>query len=148
MRILPAIGLLAFILFSCSSRKEKVLPPAKMQAVLWDLMRTDKFLSDYVLNKDSSKKVDSESVKLYQQVFAMHQINGEEFSRSFTYYKDHPEHLKAIMDSINRPVAVPVAAPTAPVQPPVSPQKQSTADTVPVKADTLKPQIRKIMEQQ
>ncbi|HEX4875315.1 MAG TPA: DUF4296 domain-containing protein [Chitinophagaceae bacterium] len=148
MRILAVTGLLMFLFLSCGSRKEKVLPPDKMQAVLWDLMRADKFLSDYVLNKDSSKKADTESVKLYRQVFALHQISGEEFSRSFTYYKDHPEQLKAIMDSINRPVAAPVAAPTAPVQPPVVPQQQSAADTVPVKADTLKPRIRKNMELQ
>jgi Domain of unknown function (DUF4296) len=77
-----------------------VLPRDKMQAVLWDMMRADQFLSDYVLNKDTSLKRATESIKLYQQVLAINGITKEKFERSFSYYKAHPILLKAIMDSI------------------------------------------------
>lgn len=119
-----------------------MLPPDKMEALLWDMMRADKFLADYVLNKDTTKKIDSESVKLYQQIFAIHQVTGDQFQKSFAYYKEHPEQLQAIMDSLSKPTA----APTEMVQPFPAPQPQSAADTTQNKADTTqKPKIKKVM---
>ena len=32
-----------------------ILPQSKMQAVIWDMMRADQFLTDYVLNKDTMR---------------------------------------------------------------------------------------------
>ncbi len=114
-----------------------------MELVLHDMMRADKFLADYVLNKDTTKKIDSESIKLYQQIFAIHQITGEQFQKSFTYYKEHPDQLRAIMDSLSRPAA---AAPTEMVQPLPAPQPQSLEYTTQNKADTAqKPKIKKVM---
>lgn len=116
-----------------------------MELVLHDMMRADKFLADYVLNKDTTKKIDSESVKLYQQIFAIHQITGEQFQKSFAYYKEHTDQLRAIMDSLSRPAAA--AAPTEMVQPLPAPQPQSVADTTQQnKADTTqRPKIKKVM---
>lgn len=91
-----------------------VLPQKKMQAVLWDMMRVDQFLADYVLNKDSSKNKTTESLLYYKQVFAIHKISKEEFQHSFAYYKTHPVLLKTIMDSISAApkdtIAIPVVA--------------------------------------
>lgn len=92
-----------FLIAGCKSKNavpHDVLPQKKMQAVLFDMMRADQFLSDYVLNKDSSLKKDAESIKLYQQVLAVNAVTKEKFVRSFTFYKMHPVLLKAIMDSI------------------------------------------------
>jgi hypothetical protein len=139
--------ILFFILLlpSCKTKKaDGVLPPEKMEAVLWDMMRADKFLADYVLNKDTTKKIDSESIQLYQQVLAIHQVTGKQFQKSFSYYKQHPDQLRGIMDSLSRPAS---AAPTEPVQPLPLPQQQPAGDTLQKKPDTTqKPsRIKKIM---
>ena len=107
--IIPVV----LILFTACKGKNKipsgVLHPPKMQAVLRDLMRADQFLTYFVLNKDSSLNKVTESLKYYQQVFAIHDITQAEFQKSFTFYQEHPDHLRIIMDSMSRaPVAPPV----------------------------------------
>lgn len=97
------IGFTFFLLTGCKSKNavpSNILPQKKMQAILWDMMRADQFLADYVLNKDTSLKQDKESIKLYQQIFAINKVSKEDFQRSFSYYKSHPLLLKVVMDSI------------------------------------------------
>ena len=61
--------LIAVVLFFAAGCKNKngipnsVLPQKKMQAILWDMMRADQFLADYILNKDSSLNKTTESLK-------------------------------------------------------------------------------------
>jgi len=143
-QILLVVSVFALLFAACKSkRSNSVIPPDKMELVLRDMMRADKFLADYVLNKDTTKKIDSESVKLYQQIFSIHQISGEQFQKSFSYYKEHPDQLRSIMDSLSRPVS---AAPTEMVQPIPVPQQQSATDSSRNKADTpQKPKIKKVM---
>ena len=57
-----------------------VLPQKKMQAVLWDMMRADQFLTDFVINKDTSANRDTESIKLYREIFAIHHISKKNSS--------------------------------------------------------------------
>ena len=80
-----------------------ILPPKQMQAVLWDLMRADQFVIRYILPKDSTFIKSLESIKLYQQVFNLHEISKEKFEKSFSYYQRHPDLLKVIMDSLQKP---------------------------------------------
>jgi Domain of unknown function (DUF4296) len=108
---------LLVIFFGCSSKNKipaDILPQDKMQAVLWDMMRADQFLSNYVLVKDSSLDKRVESIKYYQRVFAIHKVDKTEFVKSYHYYRDHPALLSDIMDSLSR------RSPTAPTKP-VSP---------------------------
>ncbi len=117
--------LIAFccVLLAACKKKDKipgnVLPQKKMQAVLQDMMRADQFLTDFVFSKDTSLDKKTESVKIYRQVFATHQVSKEEFQQSFTFYRSHPELLKAIMDSIgaNKQTAQ-TAIPTGTTPPP------------------------------
>ena len=98
------VAVLFFILAGCRKKNHvpaDILPPGKMQAVLWDIMRADKFLADFVLSRDSSLKLETESIKMYQQVFAIHAISKEKFQESFSWYKSHPSQLAVIMDSLN-----------------------------------------------
>ncbi|MDZ4793667.1 MAG: DUF4296 domain-containing protein [Bacteroidota bacterium] len=136
-------GLLILILLiitaGCRSKNKiprDVLPQKKMQAILWDMMRVDQFLADYVLNKDSSKNKTTESLQYYQQVFAIHKISKEEFQRSFSYYKSHPVLLKAVMDSIS-------ASPKDTVQPAV--MTKPVFDTGVAKADIIVSKIDKVL---
>ncbi len=80
-----------------------VIPPPKMQAILWDMMRADMFLVDFIFRKDSALDKRTEREKMYGQVFAIHQTNKEQFGESFSFYRSHPVLFRAIMDSIGRP---------------------------------------------
>ena len=71
-----------------------------MQAVVWDMMRADQFVTILYLEKDSTLDRNTESIKLYQQVFRIHQISKEEFQQSLSFYRSHPALLKVIMDSL------------------------------------------------
>ncbi len=92
----------AFFLFSCGNKNpipSGILKPAKMQAVLWDVLRADVFTFDFV-QKDSTKKPEQELVKLQQQIFAIHKISKDEFYKSYEYYKEHPEIMQPVLDSM------------------------------------------------
>lgn len=67
---------------------------------MWDIMRADQFLADFVFSKDTSVDKKKESLAIHGQIFSLHKISAEEFQRSFNYYKDHPALMKSIMDSI------------------------------------------------
>ena len=93
---------LLVIFFSCSADKipDDILAPEKMQEVLWDMIRADEFLVSYVI-KDTSVNRKTESIKLYDKVFDVHDISKSAFEKSFKYYQLHPEILQPIMDSLN-----------------------------------------------
>ena len=93
-----------------------VLPQKEMQTVLWDMMRVDQYLTDYVLPHDSALDKKAETIRLYQQVFSIHKITEEEFQRSFSFYKSHPALLKVIMDSISKVSAAPTQIIKIPVE--------------------------------
>ncbi len=104
---LPLLIVFSGLLFVGCKNKNRIpndiLPREKMQAVLWDMIRADQFLTSYVLTGDSSKDKTAESIKFYQQVLSIHQVEKEEFQNSLSYYQSHPELLKDIMDSLSRP---------------------------------------------
>ena len=89
-------------IFSCKSSVPKdVLPPKKMQAVLWDVMQADE-MAEYYSAKDSSFRNLSKHVEYYQKIFAIHKTNKEDFTRSLKYYENHPAALKTILDSLQK----------------------------------------------
>ncbi len=117
MRSRLFISFMIFLFVSCKSKNRipsDVLAQNKMQVVLWDVMRADQFLADYVLSKDSSIDKINESLKYYEEIFALHKISKEQFQKSFSFYKDHPDLLKVIMDSISHSSMI---APTQTVTP-------------------------------
>ena len=100
---------IAFVLFfgviSCNNADKvprNILSQGQMESLLQDIMKADQFLSDYVLYIDPSKKREVEGVKMYNQVFAIHQVEPDKFYKSLDYYQQHPALLKAIFDSISK----------------------------------------------
>ncbi len=104
MKALVLICCSSLLLLACS-KKEKipagVLKEKKMQAVLWDIMRADQFLTNFVLNRDTSLDKRKESIKLYNRIFRVHAVTKEDFQQSMAYYSAHPELLKTLMDSVS-----------------------------------------------
>jgi hypothetical protein len=96
-----------FVFFSLTACQKKetippdILKPAQMQSVLWDMMRADQFVQQFIALKDTTINADDKSLELYSEIFAIHKISKEEFVRSFNYYNTHPKLLRPLMDSIS-----------------------------------------------
>jgi len=120
------IPIVLFLFEACKGKDtipSGVLSQKKMQDVLWDVMRADKFVADYVLKKDSSLNKVTESLHYYQEIFAIHGITEEQFEKSFSFYKEHPDLFKVMMDSMSQArVIAPtqLAEPSVPVVEPIA----------------------------
>jgi len=89
-------------LLSCNNSKvpKGILPPDKMEKVLWDMIQADRYAVQF-LAKDSAKiDVKAETFKLYEEIFRIHKTNREEFSKSFNYYLSRPQLNQALYDSM------------------------------------------------
>lgn len=133
-------SLVLLVCFSCGNKDRvpgNIIPREKMQLVLSDMMKADHFLTDYVLNHDTTKKREPESIKLYNQIFNIHDISAEEFYKSLSYYQEHPALLRQIMDSLSKPIeskgveSLPPTVAKDSIVPPV---------TIPVRKDSLSKQ--------
>ena len=121
MRIIPGILLLSGLFFSSCSEKEKkpsgILPVDKMREVMWDMVRADEYVTDF-LKKDSGFNKKDESTRLYEQVFRLHKITREQFKKSLDYYGSAPDLFQPIIDSVaKKPRTLP---PVRPFQPDTS----------------------------
>jgi Domain of unknown function (DUF4296) len=100
MKFLLSIGLV-IIIFSCArkEKQEKILPEKKMREVMWDMIRADQYVSDFLL-RDTTKRKKDESVKLYDEIFRLHKITADEFKKSLAYYSSRPDLMRPIIDSL------------------------------------------------
>jgi len=104
MRAIVLSILIVVCCVACNSKDKvpsDIIQPEKMKEVLWDMMRADQFVSDYVVVKNPSIDIFSESVSLYQTIFNLHAITQEKFKRSFIYYQSHPYLIEEIMNAIS-----------------------------------------------
>ena len=71
-----------------------------MQEVLWDMLQADGVATEMV-KKDSSLKLAAENIKLYRKVFLAHKISKAQFEVSYSFYQQHPDLMKVLLDSMN-----------------------------------------------
>ena len=76
-----------------------ILPQNEMRKVMWDLMRADAYVADFIM-KDSTRDKLAESATLYEKVFRIHGTTEETFRKSVAFYESRPDLLKTIMDSL------------------------------------------------
>jgi hypothetical protein len=101
MKTLAILILISSFISCKSSIPENIIPPKKMQAVLWDVMQADE-LAEYYTSSDSTFKGLARHVDYYQKVFAIHKITKNDFTSSLKYYQEHPASLKPILDSLQQ----------------------------------------------
>ncbi len=102
MRKFALALLVLFCSCSGSDVPNGILPPEKMQAVLWDFIRADIFANEFV-RRDTSKNADIENIRLQQQVFKLHKVTKKEFYDSYDYYLKHQAIMRGMMDTmVNR----------------------------------------------
>jgi hypothetical protein len=118
------------IAVGCSDKSAPsgILSREKMENVLWDMIQADQYAG--VLAKDSTAHIadlKAERLRLYDEVFRLHDVSREKFRKSYQYYSDHPELSQDLFDSLlvrgnklrSEEYAHPAARPS--VKPPTSP---------------------------
>ena len=70
-----------------------------MRKIMWDLMRADAYVTDFVM-KDSTRDKKAESAKLYEKIFDIHATSQEVFKKSLAFYQNRPDLFKVISDSL------------------------------------------------
>lgn len=87
-------------LASCSKTKEseKVLGQAKMQDVMWDMIRADVLTSEFPRKDSTDPKI--KNITLQKKIFHAHGITREEFYNSFDFYTKKPEVLTVMLDTV------------------------------------------------
>jgi hypothetical protein len=94
--------LLLSLLFSCTGKEkipEDVLPPNKMQEVLWDYLRADSYCSS-VLKSDSAANDTTKNMIFQHLIFKHHRITTKDFTKSYNFYISHPDLMMPILDSM------------------------------------------------
>ena len=76
-----------------------VIPQNQMRKIMWDLMRADAYVTDFVM-KDSTRDKKAESAKLYEKIFDIHATSQEAFKKSLAFYQNRPDLFKVISDSL------------------------------------------------
>lgn len=77
-----------------------IIPEQKMAKVLWDMIQIDEFSNVYLIS-DSLKNADKERMKLYKQVFRLHQVSEKDFFSSYKYYVERPDAMKGLFDTLS-----------------------------------------------
>ena len=100
MRALVCLLLIVFV--SCSNKDsvpDGILPPDKMESVLWDVIRADVMVT-YTSVRDTTLNKLEKNTELYQQIFQIHHISKDQFKRSLHYYRSHPLIMQTVFDSL------------------------------------------------
>ena len=103
MRIQVVLASLIFF-FACSSGEnipDSVLPPKKMEAIFWDMLRADELAGQYKLTDTSRTSLQIHS-ELYDKIFSLHKISRDEFNKSFKFYQTRPDLFKPMLESLSK----------------------------------------------
>lgn len=92
---------LSVIFFACSHSDvpKGILASDKMEKVVYDLLKVDEYLNNFVI-KDTTVNIKMKRSIFYEQVFALHNTNRKEFYTSYRYYQQHPDIQKKLFDSL------------------------------------------------
>ncbi len=89
-------------LYGCSGQEQvppRIIPPKKMELVLWDYLKADAYCSNYV-KKDTLQNDSMVNVLMQQKIFEHYHISKEDFYNSYQYYISHPTVMTAVIDSM------------------------------------------------
>ena len=128
---------------SCSDKNSVpagVLPHEKMEAVMWDVIQSEQYSASYLAKDSAHINLKLENLRLYDEVFRLHQVSREEFRKSYQYYMGRADLAQVLFDSLlakgnrlrtesysrsYRPVTTPPGQATSPAavpaKPPVTP---------------------------
>jgi len=98
---------LLLVLIACSgpSVPKGVLPPDKMEAVLYDVLRADELVEFRRMIADSTYRQFSNRTALYDTVFQLHTVRKDAFQKSLRFYQGRPDLLKEMLDNLQKKVS-------------------------------------------
>jgi hypothetical protein len=105
MRSLLLVLFSSTLLWGCTNDQAvppSILSPAKMEVVLFDMLRSGNLVNSFLLTKDSSLPKEQTHINWLNKVLTFHNVSEKEFKQSFAYYQRHPELLARVMDSISK----------------------------------------------
>jgi hypothetical protein len=76
-----------------------ILPPKKMQQVMWDMIQVDGLVA---YSYDTLIKKPGKRIELYHTVLSNYKITKEEFRKNMQYYQTRPDLLKIVFDSLQQ----------------------------------------------
>ena len=114
---------------------EGILPPQKMQHVMWDMIQADGFAS-YSL--DTMMRKPAKRMELYRTVLNTHKLSQEAFQKNIHFYESRPDLLKIVLDSLQQMALRDTATIV------IKPQKVIRDSGAAVKRDTVKNDTTKI----
>jgi hypothetical protein len=160
-------GLLAMVLLTATGCVDKkhvpsgILAGEKMESLLWDMVQADQYSALYLAKDSAHIDLKTENLKLYDEVFRLHNVSREEFRKSYQYYLDHPEVAQTLFDSLlargnrlrseayshpiaPRPLSKPAVPPpaTPPAALPMSPLKSALTSRLKARQDSIRMKFR------
>jgi hypothetical protein len=97
------LPLLLIFIFSCTGRKHipsGILKPDQMEQVLYDVVIAEGYAETF-LYKDSSQNKEYWMNEQLDKVLAIHKVSQETFMKSYDFYKNRPDLLKPITDTMD-----------------------------------------------
>jgi hypothetical protein len=77
-----------------------ILSQDKMEKVMWDMAQADQYAALYLVKDSAHIDRKAETLRLYAEVFRLHQVTPEEFRKSYRYYLSRPELNQLLFDSV------------------------------------------------
>src|SRR5579859_3628697 len=77
-----------------------VISREKMEKILWDMVQADQYANAYLLKDSARINLKTETQKLYEQVFRLHNVSHDQFRESFQYYLARPDLTRPLFDSL------------------------------------------------
>jgi len=99
-------GLLAVMLLAAGGCSDKnsvptgILPHEKMEAVMWDVIQAEQYSSNYLVKDSAHLDLKLENLRLYDEVFRLHQVSRDEFRKSYQYYLGRADRAQVLFDSL------------------------------------------------
>ena len=144
-------GLLAVMLLAAGGCSDKnsvpsgILPHEKMEALMWDVIQAEQYSSAYLLKDSARIDLKLENLRLYDEVFRLHQVSRDEFRKSYQYYMGRADRAQILFDSLlargnrlrtesySRPSRPVVATPSPVTAPPSAVSLPAASPNSPVK---------------
>lgn len=100
MKIKLIFVFLIFLAACSGSTPKDVLPRDKMQKVLWDVTLAGEYANGYIFSKYYDLNRAAVNNELLEKVFKSNGITKKQFEKSLDYYRDHPQKLMTVLDSL------------------------------------------------
>ena len=103
MKGLPGIFAI-LLLVGCAGGEavpKEIIARDQMEKILWDLIQADQYTFTYIKKDSAGIAIKQETMRRYDQVFAIHRVSREIFQQSLKFYMAHPDLTKSMMDSLS-----------------------------------------------